>query len=41
MTDALRDETRLGYDAIAAAYAEWLPDAGYEAPIDLAMIGML
>lgn len=41
MTDPLRDETRRGYDAIAAAYAEWLPDTSYEAPIDLAMIGML
>ena len=41
MTRGLRDQTRLGYDAIAAAYAEWLPDTSYEAPIDLAMIGML
>jgi SAM-dependent methyltransferase len=36
--DALRRQTRAGYDAVAGAYAELLPDTRYEAAPDLAMV---
>ena len=38
MSDALRDQTRLAYDTVAASYAQILPDTSYESPLDLAMI---
>ena len=36
--DALRRQTRDGYDVVASAYAQLLPDTRYEAAPDLAMI---
>ena len=38
MSDALRDQTRLAYDTVAASYAQILPDTSYESPLDLAAL---
>ncbi|WP_062302692.1 class I SAM-dependent methyltransferase [Demequina subtropica] len=38
MDGRLLDQTRAGYDLVAEAYAASLPDAGFEAALDLAVI---
>ena len=38
MNEELREQTRAAYDAVASDYATIIPDTGFEAPLDLAMV---
>ncbi|MHC5796058.1 class I SAM-dependent methyltransferase [Lacisediminihabitans sp. FW035] len=38
MDEELREHTRAAYDAVASDYATIIPDTGFEAPLDLAMV---
>ena len=38
VNEELRAQTRSAYDAVASDYATIIPDTGFEAPLDLAMV---
>ena len=38
VNEELREQTRSAYDAVASDYATIIPDTGFEAPLDLAMV---
>jgi ubiquinone/menaquinone biosynthesis C-methylase UbiE len=38
VNEELREQTRAAYDAVASEYATIIPDTGFEAPLDLAMV---
>ena len=38
VNEELREQTRAAYDVVASDYATIIPDTGFEAPLDLAMV---